>query len=44
MWFGSMSIQQVSDLEQIFAQFTPSGWVMPAWLQFLRANVEALQE
>jgi hypothetical protein len=33
-----ISIEQISVLESVFAVLTPTGWVVPAWLEALRVH------
>jgi hypothetical protein len=40
MWAGSISIEHILTLEETFATLTEAGWVIPEWLQWLRARVE----
>jgi hypothetical protein len=40
MWLGSIQIKDVEILEEIFAELTPNGWVIPDWLRELRFLVE----
>lgn len=34
-----MTLDQVEDLEEIFAELTPTGWMIPEWLVYLRSVV-----
>jgi len=33
-----ISLEQIATLESIFAILTPAGWVVPAWIEALRAH------
>lgn len=39
-WIGSISLTQVENLEEMFAELKETGWVIPDWLIALRKNVE----
>ncbi len=34
----SVTVRQVNELENVFAQLTPKGWVVPDWLKLLRKS------
>lgn len=38
-WYGTMTIDQVEDLEGLFATFKGDHWEIPLWLFELRQNV-----
>ncbi len=40
VWLGSITIEQVEDLEEIFAEFRGTGWEIPDWLINLRNWIE----
>lgn len=41
MILSSISLEQVEVLERTFATLTEAGWVIPAWLVYLRSEVES---
>jgi hypothetical protein len=47
-FLGSMTLEQCDDLDEIFAEYKGEelGWVIPLWLQELRATIaeRALKE
>jgi hypothetical protein len=40
MLHTSITLSQVEDLEETFAERTETGWVIPEWLVYLRTVVE----
>jgi hypothetical protein len=40
MWYGEITIEQVYNLEEIFAEFKEGqGWTIPPWLIQLKKDV-----
>lgn len=39
MWKGSISYNNVQTLIGIFATYTPEGWIIPDWLDYLERQV-----
>ena len=36
---GSMTMDQVRDLEDVHSVLTPEGWVIPKWFELLKTSV-----
>lgn len=44
MLLGSLSKSNVEKLKEIFAELTPTGWVIPDWLIYLENQLSGSRE